>query len=439
MTSTMDHVQQLTGSQLDVLCYNYNVVGRQPVERRHLERRLHVAIIAERAKWRARHLMYNFNDDHQSYFGNHWSEDERLRDVHNRMLFSRFRGVRLPPRHSGGDEQKELEHSALAIEDGDELEYDENDLEDDEDERIANEDDYDEQQQREQLEYEQYQQFEYERQQMYNRRNHPTGQQEQQQQQREWELEHEQQQEHILQQEEYEYERQRQATRKPSLRYGYQIPLFFQQQFQHQIHSQPDGQPQLHLLRPQDRTSNIALARKASASSSSAEYYSDSDTSQVTATEYLTLSSSNFENKLDPKTHVAETGLAPGTRHQLNAAERFISCGEPKTSSCTNMGQELQGSSERELYTINYMNEDYAKTEECEKYKANAVLKDLNSFGDRRVCGPQATRHRRRSFWRFILAMLTKSSREFASHKLQYSIIGCSIVIFTYIGIKMVQ
>lgn len=432
MPSTMDQVQQLTGSQLDVLCYNYNVVERQPVERRHLERRLHVAIIAERAKWRARHLMYNFNDDHRSYFGNLWSQDDRLRDVHNRMLFSRFRGVRLPPRHRGGDEQ-ELEHRALAIDDGDELEYNEIDMEDDEDEQTANEYDDDEQQQREQQEYEQYQQYEYERQQMYNRRSHTIEQQQQR------ELEQDQDQELIQQQEQYEYERQRQATRKPNLTYGYQIPLFFQQQFQHQIHSQPDGQPQLHLLRPQDRTSNIALARKPSASSSSVEYYSDSSTSQVTASEYVTLTSSNVENKLDPKTHVAETDLEPDMKHQLHAAERFINCGERKTSSCTNMDREGQVSSERVLCTINYVNMDYAKAEERKKYIADAVMKDLNSYGDRRVCGPHTARHGRRNFWRFILAMLAKTSREFASHKLQYSIIGCSIVFFTYIGIKMVQ
>ncbi|TDG40500.1 hypothetical protein AWZ03_013074 [Drosophila navojoa] len=435
MPSTIDHLQQLTGSQLDVLCYNYNVVERQPVERRHLERRLHVAIIAERAKWRARHLMYNFNDDHRSYFGNLWSQDDRLRDVHNRMLFSRYRGARLPSRHSGGDEQEELKHRASSIEDGDELEYDENNLEDDEDERMANEDDDDEQQQQEQQEYEQYQQFEYERQQMYNRRNHPTEQQQQRELEQQLELEQEQDQ----QQEQYEYQTHGESTRKPNLTYGYQIPLFFQQQFQHHIHSQPDGQPQLHLLRPQGRTSNIAVERKPSVSSSSAEYYSDSSTSQVTATEYLTLASSNVENILDPKTHVSETDLASETRHQLHVAERFINRGEPRTSSWTNMEQEGEVSSERVLCTINFMNMDYAKTEERHKHKADAVMKDLNGNGDRRLCDPQSARHRRRSFWRFILAMLATTSREVASHKLQYSVIGCSIIIFTYIGIKMVQ
>lgn len=59
MQSTMDQLHQLTNNELFLMCHKYHIAARQIayLTRRQLERRLHVAIIAERAQMRAHHLV----------------------------------------------------------------------------------------------------------------------------------------------------------------------------------------------------------------------------------------------------------------------------------------------------------------------------------------------------------------------------------------------
>ncbi|XP_034473605.1 uncharacterized protein LOC117781010 [Drosophila innubila] len=59
MPTTMDQLHQLTNNELFLMCHKYHIAARQIayLSRRQLERRLHVAIIAERARMRAHDLV----------------------------------------------------------------------------------------------------------------------------------------------------------------------------------------------------------------------------------------------------------------------------------------------------------------------------------------------------------------------------------------------
>ncbi|EDV98946.1 GH13321 [Drosophila grimshawi] len=122
MSSIMFQVQQLTNSQLYILCYNYNIAPHQVANmtRRQLERRLHVAIVTERAKWIARDLLHGSEADPYPHNRMAWQPDDSSGDDEPCMPLSQWRYLaaeeRARQRYSGGDEYIKLEQpSRLAL------------------------------------------------------------------------------------------------------------------------------------------------------------------------------------------------------------------------------------------------------------------------------------------------------------------------------------
>jgi len=80
MPNTMDQLHQLTNNELFLMCHKYHIAARQIayLSRRQLERRLHVAIIAERARMRAHDLVNSIRNQEDQMHLHSW-----LREMHH--------------------------------------------------------------------------------------------------------------------------------------------------------------------------------------------------------------------------------------------------------------------------------------------------------------------------------------------------------------------
>ncbi|KAM8714751.1 hypothetical protein ACLKA7_001157 [Drosophila subpalustris] len=133
MPSTVEQLQQLTNNELFLLCHKYHIPARHIayLSRRQLERRVHVAIVAERAKLRAHDVVNRIRNQEEQLNLHSWVRllHHSAPTLSRRMPLSSWRNSQgynwpTPERFRGGvDYLKHLEY-LRHYEEGYDYEYD---------------------------------------------------------------------------------------------------------------------------------------------------------------------------------------------------------------------------------------------------------------------------------------------------------------------------
>lgn len=430
MPTTMDQLQQLNNSQLCMLCYNYYIAPRHVanLNRRQLERRLHVAIIAERAKWRARNLLYSFQGSQRPGYVNAWQNAERPNNGRRDLTLSEWRYLAAheraarSQRYRGGDElQEQLEQLQ-------ELAEYEPDVEP-----------YEIQQQSEPEAITKYS-SDHQMQPREQNVNFPF-------------------QAYTKYSSEHQMQPSVQATniafraiRRSSSEHQMQPP----EQNANFVFQAITKLSSEHQMQPSVQDANIAFEHQHPQILLS-EYYTDwsgdQDQDPDPDTEYF-----SFYSTTDSGTSITvdDNGagtLKPSSTHcemnQLQKAERFTGWEAPMQcpSVLTHSEPEPNISSERELCTVNYLSQDeitaIRNTNNCGQLlkliSQTQLRKEIELIGDA-LTARRIRRRRRPTFWRYLLNLLCCNAQgKLDAQKLRYTLLCCAMVVCTYVGVKMLQ